>query len=164
MFIGISIISASSPSEKAKDNSHHIIHNNHISLFLGGTTFDKNSESFFSLGLDYLYRPNNENPWAYSVMVETIFAEHTEYVIALPVYHYIKGEWWLRSGPGMEIIQEEEHHGDESSLKTEVEFLFRIGTGYSFHLGNFILSPSVDYDFVRNNDALVWGLNIGYSF
>jgi len=80
----------------------------------------------------------------------------------LSQYRYIINEWWLRSGPGIEIIQEEEHHSDESTLKTQVEFLFRIGTGYSFHLGKFVLSPSVD--FVRNNDALVWGLNIGYSF
>ena len=30
--------------------------------------------------------------------------------------------------------------------------------------GDFVLSPSIDIDFVRNNDALVWGLNFGYSF
>ena len=116
------------------------------------------------MGVDYLYRPNNENPWAYSIMVEAVFAEHTEYVIALPIYHYIMGEWWLRAGPGIEIIQQEEHHGNEVETKAHIEFLFRIGTGYSFHVGNIVWSPSVDIDLVRNNDALVWGLNIGYSF
>ena len=169
MFIGISAICAGSTSEKAKDNSHeekskHHAYNSHIALFLGATTFYKNNESYFSIGLDYLYRPNNERPWAYSIMAEVIFAEHTEYVIALPLYSYIKGEWWFRTGPGIEIIQEEEHHGDEVESKNQIEFLFRIGTGYSFHVGRFVLSPSVDIDFVRNNNALVWGLNIGYSF
>lgn len=147
-----------------KENRQHHAYHNHVALFLGGTTFYKNNESHFSLGLDYLYRPNNENPWAYSIMFEGIFAEHTEYVIALPIYHYIISEWWFRTAPGIEIIQEEEHHGDEVELKTQIEFLYRIGTGYSFHLGNIVLSPSVDLDFVRNNDALVWGINIGYSF
>ena len=65
MFIGISIISAGSNSEKANNNSHeenskHHAYNSHIVLFLGGTTFYKNSASYFSIGLDYLYRPINE--------------------------------------------------------------------------------------------------------
>ena len=147
-----------------EENSEHKLHHNHVAFFLGGTTFYKNNQSYFSMGVDYLYRPNNENPWAYSIMAEAVFAEHTEFVMAIPLYHYIMGEWWLRAGPGMEIIQEEEHHGDDVKSKTHIEFLFRIGTGYSFYLGNLVLSPSVDFDFVRNNDALVWGVNIGYSF
>ena len=164
IFIGISIVNAKPVNEIDEENSEHTLYKNHVAIFLGGTTFYKNNESHFSLGLDYLYRPNSENPWAYSIMAEAIFAKHTEYVIALPIYHYIISEWWFRTGPGIEIIQEEEHHGDEVESKTQIEFLYRIGTGYSFHLGNFVLSPSVDLDFVRNNDALVWGLNIGYSF
>jgi len=165
VLLTISITAQSSENIAShEENSKHILHHNHVALFLGGTTFYKNSESHFSIGLDYLFRPNNENPWAYSIMAEVIFAEHTEYVIALPVYHYIIGEWWLRAGPGIEILQEEEHHGDEVKSEIHIEFLFRIGTGYAFHLGDIVLSPSVDFDFARNNDALVWGLNIGYSF
>ena len=150
-------------TDSVNNESQHA-HHNHVALFLGSTTFYKNGESHFSLGFDYVFRPYNDNPWAYSIITEVIFAEHTEYIIGFPVYHYIIGSWWLRAGPGIEIIQEEEHHGDEVETKTIVEFLFRIGTGYPFHFGNFVLSPSIDIDFARNNDALVWGLNFGYSF
>ena len=155
---------SSENTESLNTESQHEAHHNHVALFLGSTTFYNTGENHFSLGIDYLYRPYNDNPWAYSILAEVIFAEHTEYIIGLPVYHYIIGSWWLRAGPGMEIIQEEEHHGDEVTTKTKIEFLFRIGTGYSFYVGDFVISPSVDIDFVRNNDALVWGLNFGYSF
>lgn len=165
VLLTISITAQSSENIAShEENSEHNLHHNHVALFLGGTTFYKNNQSYFSLGVDYLYRPNNENPWAYSIMAEAVFAEHTEFVIAIPLYHYVIGSWWLRAGPGIEIIQEEEHHGDDVKSKTHVEFLFRIGTGYYFYSGNFVVSPSVDIDLVRNNDAIVWGLNFGYSF
>ena len=83
----ISINAQTSNHNSHDENSKHHAYHNHIALFLGGTTFYQNSGSHFSLGLDYLYRPNNENPWAYSIMAEAIFAEHTEYVIAIPIYH-----------------------------------------------------------------------------
>lgn len=162
--ISFTINGQSSENTDPVNNDSHHAHHNHVALFLGSTTFYNTGESHFSLGVDYLYRPNNDNPWAYSIIAEVIFAEHTEYVIGLPVYHYIMGSWWMRAGPGIEIIQEEEHHGNEVKTTTQIEFLFRVGTGYSFHIGDFVLSPSVDIDFVRNNDALVWGLNFGYSF
>ena len=164
LFVGISIISASSINEKAKENSEHIIHNNHIAIFLGGTTFFKKGESHFSVGLDYVYRPDVEKPWAFSLFGEAIFAEHTEYLIGLPVYYGFNNIWWIRAGPGLEIIQEEEHHGDVVETKTEVEFLVRIGVGYPLHVGAFTITPSLDFDLVRNNDAIVWGINFGYGF
>ena len=154
---------SSENTDSEKVESHKAYHS-HVALFLGSTTFYKNDKSYFSVGADYVYRPNPEKPWAYSIIGEVIFAEHTEFVIALPVYYHLISHWWMRAGPGMEIIQEEEHHGDEVETKTHLEFLFRIGTGYAFHVGRIVLTPSVDIDFVRNNDALVWGLNIGYSF
>lgn len=172
IFIGIWLIFCSFNiyAQPADSTCHEIIdtqheaHHNHVALFLGTTTFYNNGNNYFSLGLDYAYKSSSENHWAFSIFAEAIFADHTEYIIGIPVYHYIIGSWWFRAGPGMEIIQEEEHHGDEVTTKTKIEFLFRIGTGYPFHFGDFVLSPSVDIDFVRNNDALVWGLNFGYSF
>jgi len=159
-------ISAQSTKDIAshKENSQHIIHNNHIALFIGGTSFFKESQNHFSLGLDYVYRPDTEKPWAFSVFGEAIFAEHTEYVFGLPVYYGFNNIWWLRAGPGIEIIQEEEHHGEEIETKSHIEFLFRVGAGYPFHIGSYVIAPTLDLDLVRNHDALVWGINIGYSF
>ncbi|MCK5456623.1 MAG: hypothetical protein KAI45_05800 [Melioribacteraceae bacterium] len=147
-----------------KENSQHILHHNHVAIFLGSTTFFKKGESHFSVGLDYVYRPNVEKPWAFSIFGEAIFAEYTEYLVGLPVYYSFNNIWWLRAGPGIEVIQEEEHHGDEVETKTEVEFLFRFGVGVPIHLGNFGITPSIDFDLVRNHDAIVWGFNFGYGF
>ena len=146
------------------ENSKHILHHNHAAIFLGGTTFFKKGESHFSVGLDYIYRPNVEEPWAFSIFGEAIFSEHIEYLVGLPVYYSFNNIWWLRAGPGIEIIQEEEHHGDEVGTITEIEFLFRFGVGVPFHLGNFGITPSIDFDLVRNHDAIVWGINFGYGF
>ena len=165
VLLTISITAQSSEdTDSHKENTQHIIHHNHLALFLGGTSFFKESENHFSLGLDYVYRPDTDKPWAFSVFGEAIFSEHTEYLIGLPVYYGFNNIWWLRAGPGIEIIQEEEHHGDVVESKTEVEFLFRFGAGVPFHLGVYTITPSVDFDLVRNHDAIVWGINFGYGF
>jgi len=165
VFVPISINAQSSEvANSLEENSKHILHHNHVAIFLGSTTFFKKGESHFSVGLDYVYRPNVEEPWAFSIFGEAIFAEHTEYLVGLPVYYSFNNIWWLRAGPGIEIIQEEEYHGAEVETKTKVEFLFRIGAGFPFHFGKYTITPSVDFDLVRNNDAIVWGFNIGYGF
>lgn len=164
IIIGISILNARPINKEDKNISQHIIYHNHVALFLGNTTFFQKSESHFSIGVDYVYRPNVETPWAFSLFGEAIFAEHTEYLIGLPVFYSFHNIWWIRAGPGIEIIQEEEHHATEVETKTKVEFLFRFGMGYPFHFGSFTLTPSIDFDLVRNNDAIVLGLNIGYGF
>ena len=165
VLLTISITAQSTENiESHEENSKHIIHNNHIAIFLGGTSFFKEDENHFSVGLDYVYRPNVEKPWAFSVFGEAIFAEHTEYLIGFPIYYGFNNVWWFRAGPGIEIIQEEEHHGGVVETKTEVEFLFRFGAGIPFHLGNYTITPSVDFDLVRNHDAIVWGINFGYGF
>ena len=83
-----------------------------------------------------------------------------EYLFGLPVLYYMSSNWWLRAAPGIEIVTEEENE----NTKSHVEFLSRIGSGYEFHFGQFSLTPSVNYDFVRNHDALVFGLNLGLGF
>ncbi|MGB5849654.1 MAG: hypothetical protein WBH40_14265, partial [Ignavibacteriaceae bacterium] len=60
---------------------------------------------------------------------------------------------WIRTGPGIEILQEENEHNDETESKTE--FLVRIGAGYDFHFGMFTVSPSIDIDFLRSSTTFV---------
>lgn len=159
----ISITAQSSEdTDSHKENSHHIIHHNHIALFIGGTSFFQESENHFSLGLDYVYRPDVEKPWAFSIFGEAIFAEHTEFLVGIPFYYKVLGDWWFRAGPGIELAQEESEETHES--ETHIKFLFRVGTGYPFHIGDFTITPSLDYDFIRNHDAIVWGINFGYGF
>ena len=167
VFIFISGYLSAQPIQKIEisnsDNElHHSerTHHNHIAIFIGGTRFDKKSKTYFSLGVDYAYIPSAEKTWAFSIFGEIVFADHNEYLIGLPVFYYISRSLWLRAGPGIEIIQVEDNH----HTKSHIEMLFRVGAGYEFHLGEFSITPSLDYDFVRNNDALVFGLNFGYGF
>ena len=69
---------------------------------------------------------------------------------------------WIRTGPGIEILQEEKEHNGETESKTE--FLIRIGAGYSIHFGKFFIDPSIDIDFLRSSTTLVWGVNFGRAF
>ena len=62
----------------------------------------------------------------------------------------------------MELLQEELECG--CGTKTKAEFLIRIGAGYSIHLGDFSIDPSVDLDFLRSSTTLVWGINFGLGF
>lgn len=165
VLLTISITAQSSENiDSHRQNVQHIAYHNHVAIFFGSTTFFRKGESYFSVGLDYVHQPNVEKPWAFSIFGEAIFAEHTEYLIGFPVYYGFNNIWWLRAGPGIEIIQEEEHHGDVVETKTEFEFLFRFGAGVPFHFGRYTITPSVDFDLVRNHDAIVWGINFGYGF
>jgi hypothetical protein len=146
--------------------NHHDAHTflNHIALFAGITTPLEKSGSNFSLGLDYVRILNENRHWAGSVFAEAIFAEHTEWVFGVVIFHRIGEQFWIRTGPGIEIIQEEDHDSHDHATKSQVEFLYRIGCGYPFHFGSITVTPSVDLDLVRSATALVWGVNIGKSF
>jgi hypothetical protein len=100
---------------------------------------------------------------------EAIFADHTEYVLGVPLGFFLTRSLWLRAGPGVEFGKEsEESHSRSSSSeghqKTVTKFLFRFGAGYNVELGGWTITPSLDFDLVRSANALVWGVSIGKGF
>ena len=82
------------------------------------------------------------------------------------IYYRLRDQFFIRTGPGIEILKHEEF--DPSCgcthVKSQTEFLYRIGLGYSYHRKNLIITPTIDLDFVRSASALVFGLNIGLAF
>jgi hypothetical protein len=143
--------------------STHAAHQNHIAVFGGATTQLEKEGTHATVGADYLRILHPSGNWAISIFGEAIFAEHTEWLFGLPVYYRIYKRFFLRTGPGIEIIQESEHgHGRES--KSKAEFLFRVGSGVGIPAGSFLITPTLDLDFVRSNTSLVWGINIGKGF
>lgn len=84
--ISFTINGQSSENTDSEKNDFQHAHHNHVALFLGSTTFYNTGESHFSLGVDYLYRPNNDNPWAYSLFLLSILN-------MLLVYRYIIISW-----------------------------------------------------------------------
>lgn len=156
--------------EEHHDDGHHF-HPHHLGLFLGSTT-NPDDKSHFTVGIDYVFRFGAEGRWGVSPIAEVIFAEHTEWLFAITGQFRPTESWWLRAGPGVEIIEEEEAgHSSIAAFKAQAsegdkkaKELFRVGTGYDFHVGPVTLAPSLDYDFFRTKTAVVFGLNIGYGW
>ena len=97
---------------------------------------------------------------------EVIFTKHPEWLFGALLFYQPAGTFWIRTGPGIELLTREETDPECNCVYTtsHTEILYRIGVGYSFHTKNLTFAPSVDLDFVRSTTALVWGLNIGKSF
>ena len=147
------------------EEQHEHFHQNHLAIFVGTTSFLKDDGSHFSIGLDYVRVFSPDSPWSLSMLGEVIFAEHTELVFAIPLIFSLGGShFWLRSGPGVEIIKEVSHKEGMEKTKAKAKFLYRIGVGYDFEIGSISLTPSLDLDMVRDEPALVWGINIGKGF
>ena len=148
--------------EKEEDGKEHLL-KNEISLFLGVTSFLEHEGNYFSPGIDYTRRLTEHiliGGW-----IESVLAEETEWTMGIPLY-FTHHHFWIRIAPGIEILNEEKENEQtlEVEQKSKTECLFRSGLGYTFHLSNFLISPSIDYDYVRSNGALVYGINLGYGF
>ncbi len=153
-----------SQSENHKINSEpeDHFHYNHFALFVGASTLFERDQTSFTLGADYIRYFSPESDFAVGVFSEAIFAHHTEWLFGAVLFYGLTEHLWIRTGPGIEILQEENEHSGETESKTE--FLIRIGTGYSIHIGRFFIDPSIDIDFLRSSTTLVWGVNLGMAF
>jgi len=153
----------------AQDESHNTnskpedhFYYNHFAVFAGASSLFEREETHFTLGADYIRFFSPESHFAAGIYTEAIFAHHTEWLFGAVLFYWLTEHFWIRSGPGIEILQEEKECGCGTETKTE--FLIRIGTGYSIHFGRFFIDPSIDVDFLRSSTTLVWGLNFGMGF
>ena len=135
---------------------------NHVAVFAGASSLFEREETHFTLGVDYIRYFSPESNFAAGAFAEAIFAHHTEWLFGALLYYGLTKHLWVRTGPGIEILQEENEHNGETESKTE--FLIRFGTGYSIHFGRFFIDPSIDIDFLRSSTTLVWGVNFGMGF
>jgi hypothetical protein len=137
-------------------------HNNHIAVFIGASSLFERDATYFTLGADYIRYFSPESNFAAGIYSEAIFAHHTEWLFGAVLFYGLTEHLWVRTGPGIEILQEENEHTGETESKTE--FLIRIGAGYSIHFGRFSIDPSIDLDFLRSSTTLVLGVNFGIAF
>jgi len=153
---------AQSENHKSNLEEEKHFHYNHVAVFIGASSLFERDATYFTLGADYIRYFSPKSDFAVGVYSEAIFAHHTEWLLGLVVFYGLTKHLWIRSGPGIEILQEENEHSGESESKTE--FLIRIGAGYSVHIGRFFIDPSIDLDFLRSSTTLVWGVNFGMAF
>ena len=164
LFIAVSgkTFAAENRHEGENEESEHQL-KNEVSLFLGATSFLEHDGDYFSPGIDYARRLSEH--LLIGAWVEAVLAEETEWTMGIPLYFTIH-HFWVRIGPGIELFSEETENEltHETEQEFKAEFLFRTGVGYTFHISHFLISPSIDFDYVRSNDALVYGISFGYGF
>jgi hypothetical protein len=153
---------AQNENHKINSEPEDHFHHNHIALFVGASTLLERDHTSFTLGADYIRYFSPESDFAAGVYTEAIFSHHTEWLFGVVFFYGLTEHLWVRTGPGIEILQEDLECG--YATKTKAEFLIRIGAGYSIHFGNFSVDPSIDIDLLRSSTTLVWGLNFGTAF
>lgn len=161
----------SEEQEHGESHDHHF-HRHHLGLTLAATShLEKGGNTYFTLGAEYEYRISKLI--GIGVIGELIFAEHTEYLFALPLFFHVTESLWFRIAPGYEIahhseegkdVHAKEGHGNGENCTQKAKFLTRIGAGYNLNAGGFIITPTVDLDFFKSQTSLVWGINICRGF
>lgn len=167
---------AESHNSPTSQHSAHY-HPNHVAIFAGGTTeLEKDKDTHFTLGIDYVRRFTESGRVGIGVFGEVIFAEHTEYLVGIPLYIYPTNHFWLRAGPGLEIYEDEKEKKSNSTAastsitsgdsykETNVDFFIRAGLGYDFEVTGFTIGPNASFDFFREKITFIWGIALGKGF
>ena len=168
LLILIALFATCNLYSQAKDDHNEFVghnkhfHFNHFVVFAGASSLFEKEETHITLGADYVRYFSPKSNFAVGIYGEAIFAHHTEWVFGAVLFYGLTEHLWIRTGPGVEILQEDLECGCGTETKTE--FLIRIGTGYSIHFGKFFIDPSIDIDFLRSSTTLVWGVNFGTAF
>nr|WP_232363653.1 hypothetical protein [Alteromonas mediterranea] len=135
----------------AKENAHHWQSTPHHLSALVGTTYTKECDNAFTLGIDYEYRLNDF--LGVGFVAEYAYEDLDAYTYLLVADLHITNHFIAQIGPGLEF------HG---SHKMEVA---RLGLLYEFEMAGITVSPQLHYDYHRNHkSAVVAGLAIGMSF
>lgn len=122
----------------------------HLSIITGGSALTGESESAFTLGLDYEYRISRLI--GVGIVAEQAFGDlDATTLLAVADIHVWRG-FAFQVGPGVEFIDNESH------------FVARLGALYEFEFGEgYTVSPQVHYDF-STEDTIVFGLAFGVAF
>ena len=135
---------------------------NAVGFFLGATTKFKSGipdETSFTIAGEYEHRPAKwDHKWGIAGAVELIFGHELEGLLLPLVYYHPAEDWFVRGGIGLEVGREEDATSGSAHL------LIRTGVGYSFPVRNFLLIPIVDFDIVRSDVSLVYGVVIAKDF
>ena len=123
-------------------------HRHHIGLLLGNT--HEEHEDTFTVGLDYEYRFCQY--LGIGVLGEYLGEDFREGVFLVPLFiHPYKGLRFI-AAPGIKPKKEDD------------KFLWRLGVGYRFPIGNWTIAPEFNVDFSEGEKGYVYGISVGYGF
>jgi hypothetical protein len=134
--------------EKQEEHKESHYHHNHVGLFLGST--HEEGEDEFTIGLDYEYRFSQYV--GIGVLLEYVGEDDREGVGMVPLFlHPYKGFRWVAAA-GVKPKAE------------ETKFIWRLGIGYRFPIGNWTIAPEFNLDFTEGKTVEVYGVSFGYGF
>ncbi len=121
---------------------------NHIAFILGAA-HEARRENGGIIGVEYERRLSQS--FGIGALAEHTFGDLDFWIYAIPFGYHID-RWKLYVAPGIE----------DGHLGTEL--LIRVGGEYSFEVGSWEFSPTVDIDFVDSEVAIGGGVSIGWGF
>ena len=137
---------AAEEAHKEPKGSHY--HINHVGLFLGVT--HEEGEDEFTIGLDYEYRFSQYA--GIGALLEYVGEDAREGVgMGTLFIHPYKGLRFLAAA-GVKPKAE------------ETKFIWRLGIGYRFPVGNWTIAPEFNLDFTEGRTVEVYGVSFGYGF
>jgi len=141
-------LQALAEEEKHEEYNESHYHRNHVGLFLGTT--HEEGEDEFTIGLDYEYRFSQY--FGIGLIGEYVGEDAREGVgMGLLFIHPYKGFRFL-AGAGVKPKAE------------ETKFIWRLGIGYRFPIGNWTIAPEFNVDFTEGRVVEVYGVSFGYGF
>ena len=143
--------------------TEHEFHKNHGATFLGATTSLDDDVTGFTIGTEYTRR--------LGLLGVGLFVEMSssrvdrDIIIGVPLSLYAWRGLVLFAAPAAEVRSKNVEHGGETALETELEPLFRFGTGYYFAVNETIsVAPTLMADVVQGHWTLVYGLSVGVGW
>jgi hypothetical protein len=150
------------------------LHKNDFAIFVGATD-EHGHDTELTLGLDY--RRQVANGLFVGVLFDYAGGEMRNSVLAATLTWFPVGRLFVTAAPGIEFHQGRSPNpgcGCGGTLKSEepgasdkdaTYFLFRLGVGWQFPIGqNFGVAPNVNVDFVNNEKVLVYGFHFTYAW
>ena len=134
-----------------ENSTHH--HPNMLEAFLGNTYEDSEhgDENGFTVGL--VYERRLSELLGIGGFYEYAAGDFDKWSIGVPLFIHPHEGWRFVLAPGLE-----HRHGDD-------EFLFRTGVAYEFELSErWVMIPELNVDFVDGEEALAFGLSLGFGF
>jgi hypothetical protein len=149
--------------DAAVGTSEHEYHKNHGATFLGATRSLDDDVTGFTIGTEYARR---WGLWGVGLFVEMSSSRvERDIIVGVPLDLYPWRGLVLFAAPAVEITSKNVGHGGETALETELEPLFRLGTGYWFAVNETIgVAPTFMADVAQGHWTLVYGLSVGVGW
>jgi len=141
----------------------------HVGVFLGATSNIDAKHTSFTLGLDYVYRINHS--FGLGFIGDYVITERAETLLMAGVFYYPLSSLKLYVGNGVALTTEveketqlKESSDSDGEEKVVSHYVFRLGTGYDFHIDDFSVTPTIAWDLINGHSSIVYGLTFGMGF